>query len=347
MNDVTLPNGPPSAMPSALAIFLDDRMYQRCCEIALRMSKAEGMTPRHLLGKPEACFAIVERSLSWRLSPFAVAMSTYQTPGGSIGFEGKLVQAVIENSGHLDPRSGGVHYEFTGDWSKVQAKYTWKENNGKKYTAATWTDADAIAGGCGVIVSAQLRGEAKPRSLQFDLIQAQPRNSTLWATDPKTQLCYAAVRRFSSVAVPGLLMGVPFEDEGSMTREREIDVSDVVEDEIKQPRARAVALDYEQRTMKAAAPSFPPAQTVDTETGEVHRPAGEQITREREPGADEEESAPQGPALIVAPALKHLRTKLEERNLMPRFLDHFAIPDAAELPMAKVNEAMAWLSAAK
>ncbi len=218
------------AMPTALALYLDDALYERVSSVASRMSKAQGVTPKHLIGAPEACFAVVSRAVTWRLDPFAVAMATYQTPGGQIGFEGKLVHAIIENSGCLDPSGGGVKYEHYGDWSKVQGRFAIKESSrtdgdgkAKKYAAATWTDDDARAGkpadqkkyplaqSCGVRVSAHVRGEREPRILDFDLIQAQPRNSTLWATDPMTQICYTAVRRFGSVVAPSLLMGVPFD----------------------------------------------------------------------------------------------------------------------------------------
>jgi hypothetical protein len=227
-------------MPVALALFLNDALYERVSHVAGRMSKAEGITPRHLIGKPEACFAIVGRSITWRLDPFAVACSTYQTPGGQIGFEGKLIHAIIENSGKL---IGGIEYEHYGDWSKVQGRFVIKESgkqdgDGKprKYAAATWTDDDARAGkpadqttypfaqSCGVRIIAHIRGEKKPRILDFDLIQAQPRNSTLWALDPRTQICYTAVRRFGSVAVPSLLMGVPF-DPGDTFPSAPIDVT--------------------------------------------------------------------------------------------------------------------------
>jgi len=78
----------------------------------------------------------------------------------------------------------------------------------------TWGRKDAE--GLGVIVRAQVIGEKEPREWRFDLIQAFPLNSTLWATDPKTQICYTAVRRFGSVAAPGLFMGVPFDRSDDM-----------------------------------------------------------------------------------------------------------------------------------
>src|SRR4051794_2818023 len=84
-----------SGMPLALSLWFDDRLFDRAKLIATYISKADGFTPKHLIGKPEACFAVVSRSMTWRLDPFAVAKSTYQTPGGSIGYMGSLCQAIL------------------------------------------------------------------------------------------------------------------------------------------------------------------------------------------------------------------------------------------------------------
>lgn len=197
------------SMSPALAIMLDPLMFERAKQIAVYMSKADGFTPPHLIGKQEACFAVVTRALTWKLDPFAVAQATYSTPGGKVGYEGKLVQAILENSGHID---GPVRFEHYGDWSRVKGKFAIrKSDKGKDYAVATWTREDAQ--GLGVTVKAKVRGETELREWPLDLDQCFPLNSTLWATDPKTQICYTAVRRFGSVAAPGLMMGVPFDRE--------------------------------------------------------------------------------------------------------------------------------------
>lgn len=200
-------------MSPAIAIMMDDKLFDRVRIIAGYMSKAEGFTPKHLIGKSEACFAVVTRSLTWKLDPFAVAQSTYSPAPGKVGFEGKLCQAIIENSGKV---KGGVTFETYGDWSKVHGKFEVVTNTeGKKYPKITYTDKDET--GLGVIARAQVIGEDKPREYKIDLRQAFPRNSTLWATDPLTQLKYRAVRGLGNLAMPGIFMGVPFEEEAYET----------------------------------------------------------------------------------------------------------------------------------
>jgi hypothetical protein len=202
-----------AGLPTSLQIFFDDDLNKRCQQVATYLARAEGFAPRHLIGKQEACFAVVSRALTWRLDPYAVAQATYQTPSGQVGYFGSLCQAIIENSGKLDPAYGGIQFEPYGDWAKVRGKFQIRTNDkGNKYAAATYTPADEV--GLGVTVSALLKGESKPRTMEFDLAQAFPRNSTLWATDPATQIRYTAVRRFGSSVVPTLFLGVPFDHDG-------------------------------------------------------------------------------------------------------------------------------------
>lgn len=349
--------GVAAAMPTALALYLNDALFERVSAVAVRLSKAGGITPKHLIGQVEACFAVVSRAITWRLDPFAVAMATYQTPGGQIGFEGKLVLAILESSGRLD---GGVRFEHYGDWSKVQGRFDIKSNDGgKKYAVPVWTDADARAGrptdrdkyplaqSCGVRVSAQIRGESERRCIDFDLIQAQPRNSTLWATDPKTQICYTAARRFANASVPALMMGVPFDPLDNMAPLGEVDITNSASaDVINMPRSRsdeqAVAgreavheandgVEATHGTADAPATETK-AEVVDTTTGEVHNVA---------PKAN-------GPDLtvIASDAQRRMIRDIAKRNgvaepaLDAALVERFTVT-LGTLPMAFVNDAIA------
>lgn len=197
---------PVSGMAPGLALMFNEPLYERCKQIAQIMSRAQGITPGHLIGQSEACFAVVTRSITWKLDPFSVAQATYQTPGGKVGYEGKLVQAILENSGHLE---GGVKFTMIGDWDKIRGKWIKKSSErGKEFAIQNWKDEDEV--GLGVVVSAKVKGEKEPRELTVWLRECFPRNSTLWALRPSQQICYTAVRAFANVAAPGLFMGVPF-----------------------------------------------------------------------------------------------------------------------------------------
>lgn len=200
-------------MPTGLAIWFDERLFDHCMKIAGKMADAVGFIPAHLQGKQSACLAIVDRAINWKLSPFAVAMCTYQTPGGQIGFMGKLIQAILENSGRL---VGSPTYEHFGDWEKLNGMFELVkgQRSDATYPKATWGKKEAA--GLGVIVRAQIKGEVQPREWELLLANCYPLNSTLWATNPKKQICYTAIRGFSDIACPGLIMGVPWDDDAAM-----------------------------------------------------------------------------------------------------------------------------------
>ncbi len=194
-------------MSPGLAIFFDDAIYARCKHIASMMARGESMTPAHLRGKPEACFSVVSMSINWKMNPLQVARSTYETPGGNIGYEGKLIQAILELSGKID---GQIRFEHKGDWTKVRRKFKMQTGKtGKDYPVPTWTAEDAE--GLYVTVSARMKGEEIDRTLDVYLDTCWPLNSPLWATDPRRQICYFAVRAFANLATPTLLFGIPFD----------------------------------------------------------------------------------------------------------------------------------------
>lgn len=202
-------------MAPGLAIYFVENLYQRCKAIALRMSEARGIVGEHLLNNPGACMAIISRSITWNLDPFAVAQSTYAVKG-KIGYEGKLVQAILENSGSLE---GQLKFEFFGDWDKLRGKFRMvgAVGSGERKPEQLWKDDDEA--GLGVKVSAQVKGEASPREEEFFLAEMWPRNSTLWILRPKQQMRYATARAFGNIAVPGVLMGIPFDVDPEGMRE--------------------------------------------------------------------------------------------------------------------------------
>lgn len=193
-------------LPIGIMAILDEGLGAKLDKAANRMAKATGIVPPHLIGQVVTCYAVLTRALTWRLDPFAVAQATYTVPGGKIAYEGKLVSAILENSGRIE---GGIEYEHFGDWSKVEGKFKMmKSEKGKEFPVPTYTADDEQ--GLGVIVRAKIKGEAKPRQISISLRSCFPRNSTLWALRPKQQIMYAAVRVFANVAAPSLFMGIPF-----------------------------------------------------------------------------------------------------------------------------------------
>lgn len=218
---------PKRELAPSLRIMLDERLYEQVKRLAGIMSKDTIFTPRHLIGKAEACFTVITQAINWNIDPSFVARCTYQTPGGSIGFEGKLVQAILEQSNRF---TGAPKATYVGDWSKLTGKFEKvTSQKGHEYVKPTWTKADAD--GLGIILSWQVKGEDEPRiwpgeNEPFYLTQCFPLNSPLWATDPRTQIRYLAVRRFANGVAPGILGGMPFDhDELLDASDRAVDVT--------------------------------------------------------------------------------------------------------------------------
>jgi hypothetical protein len=247
----------PYQRPDALQIMFDERMFAQAMRVADMMSNARGFVPPHLAGKKEACFAVVVTAMTSGLNPYAIAKGTYQTPGGQVGYMGALVHAMLEASGEF---TGPIKYEHTGDWSRVQGNFEIAQStksdaqgDAKYYAKRKWTPDDARKGSCGVTVKGTLKRDGEERAFHLDLAQCFPLNSTLWATDPKTQICYRAVRGFGNLAVPHIMMGIPGGDDDPAPQM--IDVT---------PPAERPQLDEP----AAQAPSDPPWQ-VTNQFGEV------------------------------------------------------------------------------
>jgi hypothetical protein len=174
--------------------------------LASNMATARSAVPDHLR-TPGDCLAIILQSAKWGMDPFAVAQKTFII-SGKLGYEAQLVNAVVTSSGAVQ---GKFNYEWFGPWENVIGKFQWREGKNGKYQVPAWNEKDEI--GCGIRVSATLTGEDTPRILELLLVQATVRNSTLWASDPKQQIAYLAVKRWARMFAPETILGVYTRDE--------------------------------------------------------------------------------------------------------------------------------------
>jgi hypothetical protein len=207
-------------------LVLDEKSMAHMMNVATFMSKGTLTLPEPYRNNAANCLAVVMQAAQWKMNPFAVAQKTHFVQG-NIGYEAQLVAAVINGSGAT---KDNFHFEWYGDWSKILGKFKEveskekKDDRGfpKKYKFPDWTPADEV--GLGVKVWATLKGEDEPRTLDLLLTQAQTRNSTLWADDPRQQLAYLAQKRWARLYAPGVILGVysPDEAEQMQPSEKEI-----------------------------------------------------------------------------------------------------------------------------
>lgn len=228
MNTVTRTESMAVAMQpmntSASALMLSNDSMDKMMRIAEMMASGRCTIPQHLQKSPGDCFAVVMQAMTWGMNPFAVAQKTHVSQSGALGYEAQLVSAVITSSGAVD---GDPEYEFIGDWHKVLGKVEErKSEKGGKYYVATYTKADEA--GLGVICRLRLRGEENKREMEVMMSQCYPRFSTQWATDPKQQICYVAIRKWARLNKPGLILGVHTPEELSEILPREMGTAEVV-----------------------------------------------------------------------------------------------------------------------
>ena len=142
-------------------------------QLAEMMARGK-LVPSHLHNSPGDCLMVIEASMRWQMSPFAVAQCT-SVIQGKLMFEGKLVAAALNASGLLSSR---LDYEFSGAGQQRA-----------------------------VIVRATVKGEAKPREVTVFLADAKTSNA-LWTKQPDQQLVYAGTRVWARRHAPEVMLGV-------------------------------------------------------------------------------------------------------------------------------------------
>jgi hypothetical protein len=210
---------------STTGLILDNNSMDSMVRMAELMAGGRATIPVHLQKNTSDCLAVVSQAMQWRMNPFAVAQKTHVV-NGALGYEAQLVNAVIQSSGVT---LGRFVYEWFGPWEAIIGKtkvIDMPAKEGKKAYQFRVPDYDMRAeNGCGIRVSATLKGESEPRVLELLLVQASVRNSPLWATDPKQQLAYLAVKRWTRLFAPDVILGVYTPDELEEIRREPIDVT--------------------------------------------------------------------------------------------------------------------------
>ncbi|AYO54428.1 RecT family recombinase [Acinetobacter wuhouensis] len=203
MNALTTPQNGQIAHLTAFDIMMNPEIMDRFERIAGVMASSKFAVPKHLQGNTGDCLAIIMQSAQWQMDPFAVAQKTHQI-NGVLGYEAQLVNAVITNRA---PITGRLNFEWYGDWNKI---------NGKE--DKSWDK--------GIKVWATLKGETTPREIDISMGQVGGiRNSPLWGSDPRQQLAYLAIKRWSRLYTPDVILGVYTPDE--IVEREELDVTPV------------------------------------------------------------------------------------------------------------------------
>ncbi len=206
-------------------MILSGDAMDRAIAFADIMATGRSTVPKHLQGNRGDCLAVTIQAMQWGMMPFAVAQKTHVV-SGTLGYEAQLVNAVITARA---PVTGRMNYEWFGDWDKIAGRFKEvpaKNNPGEMRIVRDWTIKDEE--GLGVRVWATFKGESEPRELRLLLAQAGVRNSPLWGQDPKQQLAYLAVKRWSRLYCPDVILGVYTPDELEERAPRDMGKAEVI-----------------------------------------------------------------------------------------------------------------------
>jgi hypothetical protein len=200
------------------AYLFDTARFEHCYRIATAMAKAS-LIPEHLThtgkgpNKKELplemiignCFMIVNQAIRWGMDPFALPAETYVV-GNKLGFQGKLVAAVINARANLHVPLAVIYTSGRGDdlaavlfgsrepipkeaWPLLK-KYA-KDEDGEAYT-------DLMA--LGVLCIRISVGQAKT-------------DNQMWHKDPQQKLFYSGATKWSRRHAPEIILGVLTDDD--------------------------------------------------------------------------------------------------------------------------------------
>lgn len=179
----------PAALPVTVdvnnptSLYLDTAVFNQIQRVAVMMTRS-GLAPAHLRSdktndRTADCILVVAQALRWRSDPFAVAQHTFVTQG-KLGYEGKLIAAMVNASGNLrEP----LNYEYDGE-------------------------GDARR----VVVSGQFRGSEVVRKVE-GTVAAWKTSNKFWKDNPDQMLAYRGAREWARRHMPEVLLGVNSEEE--------------------------------------------------------------------------------------------------------------------------------------
>jgi hypothetical protein len=171
------------------AYLFDTARFEHMQRISMVMARAslipdhlrgQNRDPKHAFEQTAAnCLLVVNQAVRWGMDPFAVAPETYVVRG-KLGFQGKLVAAVVNSRAGLQ---GRLSYSFEG------------QGDGRTVT-----------------VTGKFEDEDKPRTVTLSVGQAKTDN-TMWTKDPDQKLVYSGTTKWARRHCPEIMLGVLTDDD--------------------------------------------------------------------------------------------------------------------------------------
>lgn len=163
-----------------VAVYLDSDIFGQLQRVAKLMSSAS-LAPAHLRGEGKLgdCFLVAAQAFRWRMDPFAVAQHTYVL-SGKLGYEGKLIAAVVNASGKLQ---GSLDYQYSGAGDQRQ-----------------------------VTVLGKLIGDVVRRAV-VGTVGGWKTSNEQWKKNPDQMLAYRGAREWARRYMPEAVLGIHADDD--------------------------------------------------------------------------------------------------------------------------------------
>ena len=163
-----------------VAVYLDSDIFGQLQRVAKLMSSAS-LAPAHLRGEGKLgdCFLVAAQAFRWRMDPFAVAQHTYVL-SGKLGYEGKLIAAVVNASGKLQ---GSLDYLYSGIGDQRQ-----------------------------VTVLGKLIGDLAPRAV-VGTVGGWKTSNEQWKKNTDQMLAYRGAREWARRYMPEAVLGIHADDD--------------------------------------------------------------------------------------------------------------------------------------
>lgn len=163
---------------------LDTAKFEHMQRIALTIGQSS-LTPKHLKGGDDRvtvanCFRVVNQAVRWGFDPFAVIDETYVVHG-KLGYQGKLVAAVVNAKAGLKQRLAYTYNDKTGDDLEI-------------------------------VVSGTFLGEDTERTVKVRVGDSKTDNG-MWTKDPRQKLIYTGATKWARAHCPELILGLLTDDD--------------------------------------------------------------------------------------------------------------------------------------
>lgn len=200
---------------SATSYLMDTAKFEHCYRIATTMARGS-LLPMHLLQDSKKnelapdqivgnCFRLVNQALRWGMDPFALPDETYVV-SGKLGYQGKLIAAVINSRAGLKRPLGTIYNSGKGDDLAAVVYGSFEE-----IPKAAWPILKKLAAGDEGATYTDLL-EMGVMCIRISVGQSKT-GQQMWTKDPHQKLWYSGATKWARRYAPEILLGVLTDDD--------------------------------------------------------------------------------------------------------------------------------------